>query len=69
MAAKTDKKANNTLPLNTDDPTPSSNITYNSEVVLRSPRQTEPLYLVRFHIIRQGIRVPSAHALQYPIKT
>lgn len=33
MAAKTDKKANNTLPLNTDDPTPSSNITYNSEVV------------------------------------
>ena len=33
MAAKTDKKANNTLPLNTEDPTPSSNITYNSEVV------------------------------------
>jgi len=33
MAAKTEKKVNNTLPLNTDDPTPSSNITYNSEVV------------------------------------
>ena len=33
MASKTDKKANNTLPLNTEDPTPSSNITYNSEVV------------------------------------
>ena len=33
MAARTDKKANNTLPLNTDDPTPSSNIAYNSEVV------------------------------------
>ncbi len=33
MAAKTEKKANNTLPLSTDDPTPSSNITYNSEVV------------------------------------
>ena len=33
MAAKTDKKANNQLPLNTEDPTPSSNITYNSEVV------------------------------------
>jgi len=33
MAAKTDKKANNPLPLNTEDPTPSSNITYNSEVV------------------------------------
>ena len=30
MAAKTDK---NTLPLNTEDPTPSSNITYNNEVV------------------------------------
>ena len=33
MAAKTDKKANNPLPLNTEDPTPSSNITYNNEVV------------------------------------
>ena len=33
MASKTDKKANNTLPLNTEDPTPSSSITYNSEVV------------------------------------
>ncbi len=33
MAAKTDKKMNSTLPLNTEDPTPSSNITYNSEVV------------------------------------
>ena len=33
MAAKTDKKTNSTLPLNTDDLTPSSNITYNSEVV------------------------------------
>ena len=33
MAAKTDKKTNSTLPLNTEDPTPSSNITYNSEVV------------------------------------
>ena len=33
MAAKTDKKTNSTLPLSTDDPTPSSNITYNSEVV------------------------------------
>jgi len=33
MAAKTDKKTNGTLPLNTEDPTPSSNITYNSEVV------------------------------------
>ena len=33
MAAKTEKKTNNTLPLSTDDPTPSSNITYNSEVV------------------------------------
>ena len=33
MAAKTDKKANSTLPLNTEDASPSSNITYNSEVV------------------------------------
>ena len=33
MAAKTDKKTNSTLPLNTDDLTPSSNITYNNEVV------------------------------------
>ena len=33
MAAKTDKKANSTLPQNTEDLTPSSNITYNSEVV------------------------------------
>ena len=33
MAAKTDKKANSTLPLNTEDLTPSSNITYNNEVV------------------------------------
>ena len=33
MAAKTEKKPNSTLPLNTEDPTPSSNITYNSEVV------------------------------------
>ena len=33
MAAKTDKKVNSTLPLNTEDTTPSSNITYNNEVV------------------------------------
>ena len=33
MAARTDKKPNNPLPLNTDDLTPSSNITYNNEVV------------------------------------
>ena len=33
MAAKTDKKAGSTLPLNTEDQTPSSNISYNSEVV------------------------------------
>ncbi len=33
MAAKTEKKTNSTLPLNAEDPTPSSNITYNSEVV------------------------------------
>ena len=33
MAAKTDKKVNSTLPQNTDDLTPSSNITYNNEVV------------------------------------
>ena len=33
MAAKTEKKANNTLPLNAEDTTPSSNITYNREVV------------------------------------
>ena len=33
MAAKTKKKTNSTLPLSTEDPTPSSNITYNSEVV------------------------------------
>ena len=33
MAAKTDKKANSTLPQNTEDLTPSSSITYNSEVV------------------------------------
>lgn len=33
MAAKTEKKPNSTLPLNTEDTTPSSNITYNSEVV------------------------------------
>ena len=33
MAAKTDKKANSAIPMNADDPTPSSNITYNSEVV------------------------------------
>ena len=33
MAAKTDKKPNNPLPVNTDDLTPSSNITYNNEVV------------------------------------
>ena len=33
MAAKTDKKTTGTLPLNTEDPTPSSNITYNNEVV------------------------------------
>ncbi len=33
MAAKTEKKPNGALPLNTDDLTPSSNITYNSEVV------------------------------------
>ena len=33
MAAKTDKKPNNPLPTNTDDLTPSSNITYNNEVV------------------------------------
>ena len=33
MAAKTEKKPNNPLPTNTDDLTPSSNITYNNEVV------------------------------------
>ena len=33
MAAKTDKKPVNPLPVNTDDLTPSSNITYNNEVV------------------------------------
>ena len=33
MAAKTEKKPNSTLPLNTEDTTPSSNITYNSEVI------------------------------------
>ena len=33
MAAKTDKKTNSPLPTSMDDPTPSSNITYNSEVV------------------------------------
>jgi uncharacterized alkaline shock family protein YloU len=33
MATKTDKKANSNLPLTTDDLTPSSNITYNNEVV------------------------------------
>ena len=33
MAAKTDKKPNNPLPVNTDELTPSSNITYNNEVV------------------------------------
>ena len=33
MAAKTDKKPNNPLPVNTDDLTPCSNITYNNEVV------------------------------------
>jgi len=33
MAAKTEKKTGNALPLNTDDLTPSSNITYNNEVV------------------------------------
>jgi Uncharacterized protein conserved in bacteria len=33
MATKTDKKANNPLPLNKEDLTPSSNITYNNEVV------------------------------------
>lgn len=33
MAAKTEKKTNSTLPLNTEDTTPSSNITYNNEVV------------------------------------
>ena len=33
MAPKTDKKTNNPLPLNTEDTTPSSNITYNNEVV------------------------------------
>ena len=33
MAAKTDKKPNGALPLNTDDLTPSTNITYNNEVV------------------------------------
>ena len=33
MAAKTDKKPNNPLPVNTDDLKPSSNITYNNEVV------------------------------------
>ena len=33
MAAKTDKKPGNPLPVNTDDRTPSSNITYNNEVV------------------------------------
>ena len=33
MAPKTDKKTNNPLPLNTEDTAPSSNITYNNEVV------------------------------------
>lgn len=33
MAAKTDRKANSSLPMNADDLTPSSNITYNNEVV------------------------------------
>jgi len=33
MAAKTEKKPTNPLPVNTDDLTPSSNITYNNEVV------------------------------------
>ena len=33
MAAKTEKKPNTPLPVNTDDLTPSSNITYNNEVV------------------------------------
>ena len=33
MAAKTEKKPTSPLPLNTDDLTPSSNITYNNEVV------------------------------------
>ena len=33
MAAKTDRKPNNPLPVNTEDLTPSSNITYNNEVV------------------------------------
>ena len=33
MATKTDKKANSNLPLTTDDLKPSSNITYNNEVV------------------------------------
>ena len=33
MAAKTDKKAGGTFPVNTEDLTPSSNITYNNEVV------------------------------------
>ena len=33
MAAKTDKKPNNPLPVNADDLKPSSNITYNNEVV------------------------------------
>ena len=33
MAAKTEKKTNSPLPMNAEDPTPSSNITYNSEVV------------------------------------
>ena len=33
MAAKTEKKTNSTQPLNTEDTTPSSNITYNNEVV------------------------------------
>ncbi len=33
MAPRTDKKTNNPLPLNTEDTTPSSNITYNNEVV------------------------------------
>ena len=33
MAAKTDRKPNSPLPTSAEDPTPSSNITYNSEVV------------------------------------
>ena len=33
MAAKTDKKQNDTLPLKAEDLTPSSAITYNNEVV------------------------------------